>query len=210
MEVSSRFNYYDILEISPHCPQHEITTAYERARSTYSNENPAIYTMFSSDEARTLLQLVEEAYSVLGNKTMRALYDEKIGQKDPKSDLSFEALQNESKVVFKENPKRVVSVKNEYKANDAMEAEIRQCTDWNGEMLKKVREYKGYSLDKLSETTKVGSYYISAIEKIDPANLPAHVYVRGYVSQIAKVLGLDDRKVCDSYMKKYKELLEKK
>ena len=77
-------------------------------------------------------------------------------------------------------------------------------------MLKKVREYKNYSVEKLSETTKVSGYYIQAVESTDPKNLPAPVYVRGYVSQIAKVLGLDEKSVCDSYMKRFKETLEKK
>jgi len=209
MEVQSRYNYYDILEVPQHCPQHDITMAYERARLTYSGDNPAIYTMFSSEEARHLLQLVEEAFSVLGNKTLRALYDEKIGQKRVGSDLSFAALQSESKVVFKETAKRVHSPKQDYKVNPDFETEIRSCSEWTGEMLKKVREYKNFTLEKLSDTTKVGSYYINAIEGEDPKNLPAAVYVRGYVSQLSKVLGLDEKRVCDSYMKRFKERLPK-
>jgi DnaJ-class molecular chaperone len=210
METETRYNYYDILEIPPHCAQHEITTAYERARNTYSGDNAAIYTMFTSDEARDLLHLIEEAYSVLGNKTLRALYDEKIGQKRPSADLTFEALQVESKVLLNESPKRVSNIRQSYSANPEFEAEIKACRDWSGEMLKKVREYKNFTVEKLSETTKVSGYYINAVEAIDPKNLPAPVYVRGYVSQISKTLGLDEKIVCDSYMKKFKEALDKK
>ena len=89
--VSPRYNYYDVLEISPFCAQHEITAAYEKAKSTYSGDNQAIYTMFSEEEARDLLRLVEEAYAVLGNKTLRALYDEKLGHSPAKKvDVSYE------------------------------------------------------------------------------------------------------------------------
>ena len=59
-------NYYEILELSTNAAQHEITTAYDRARKTYSGDNPAIYTIFSEKEARDLLKLIDEAYAVLG------------------------------------------------------------------------------------------------------------------------------------------------
>ncbi|MNY57667.1 hypothetical protein D3C86_1939040 [compost metagenome] len=61
----------------------------------------------------------------------------------------------------------------------------------------------------MHDITKINPYYVKGIEKMDPANLPAVVYVRGYVVQIAKALGLDDKKVADSYMKTFKERLGK-
>jgi len=210
MDLNDRYNYYDILEINAHCPQHEITTAYERAKYTYSGENPAIYTMFNEVEARDLLKLVEEAYSVLGNKTLRALYDEKIGQKRPLTDLSFEALQTESKTVFNSTPKKPASAKSEFVIDKKIETEFKETLQWDGSMLKKAREYRKLTPDSLSEITKISSFYLRALEDMDPKNLPASVYVRGYISQVAKVLGLDEKKVCDSYMKIFKSTLENK
>lgn len=202
---ASRYNYYDILEISTHCPQHEVTTAFERARQTYSGDNPAIYTIFSDEEARELLRLVEEAYSVLGNKTLRNLYDEKMAQSAiRKEDLSFESLSAQSKIVPLEPLKRPSKEKPSFQVNHLIENEIKNATDWDGALLKKVREYKAFTLEKLSEITKINSYYISAIERMDGENLPAAVFIRGYVGQIAKVLGLDEKKVSDSYMKTFK------
>jgi DnaJ-class molecular chaperone len=210
-ESTSNYSYYDILEVSPHCPQHEITGAYEKAKHTYATDNPAIYTMFNEEEARELLKMVEEAYSVLGNKTLRAIYDEKIGQKRPHSDLTFSALQAESKAVFNEMPKKITPLaKLEFKPDDIIESEIKSKSDWYGEDLKKIREYKRFSLEKMSEVTKISSYYINAIENMDSTGLPAAVFVRGYVSQISKVLALDDKRVCDSYMRNFKSSIEKK
>lgn len=209
MEMNSQFNYYDILEVNPHCPQHEITSAYERAKNTYSGENPAIYTMFSEVEARDLLRMIEEAYSVLGNKTLRALYDEKIGQKKSLKEISFESLQTESRLQFHETFNTSKTNKETFIKDEAREKEIQAITSWSGLELKKIRDYKKYSLDKLSEITKVSSFYINAIEEMDPPHLPAPVFVRGYVVQIAKTLGLDEKKVADSYMKNFKEKIEK-
>lgn len=206
---TTRFNYYDILEVSPHCAQHEVTSAYEKAKSTYSGENPAIYTIFSEGEARDLLKLVEEAYSVLGNKTLRALYDEKLGQAGVHSlDLSYEALKTQSKTQMPELPKNPFA-KNEYKVDPQFEDEIKNQTDFTGPFLKKIREYKNIPLERLSEITKISAYYINSLESMEPKNLPAPVFVRGYINQISKVLGLDEKKVTDTYMKHFKEALEK-
>ena len=205
----NRYNYYDILEVSPHCPQHEVTTAYEKAKSTYSGENPAMYTIFSEREARELMKLVEEAYAVLGNKTLRALYDEKLGQAGlRRSDLSLETLQAQSKVTMPDLHRKVAN-KADYVADPVFEKKIKEQTEWGGEFLRQVREYKKISLESMSETTKISAFYINSIEKMDTRNLPATVFVRGYVVQISKVLNLDERTVCNSYMKHFKEALEK-
>lgn len=203
------YNYYDVLEVSPHCQQHEITAAYERAKSTYSGDNPAIYTIFSQQEARELLKLVDEAYSILGNKTLRAIYDEKVSSNNVKpEDLTLESLKNQSKIVIPDLQKKVPT-KIEFNFDSKMEEEILSCTDWDGSMIKKVREYKKMPLERVSEVTKISAYYINAVENMDPTNLPAAVFVRGYVSQICKVLALDDKKVPESYMKIYKNRVAK-
>ena len=63
-------NYYEILEVAIDAPPHEIHRAYQRAKTTYSSENPALYSMSSPEEARELLRLIEEAYTVLGNPSL--------------------------------------------------------------------------------------------------------------------------------------------
>jgi len=104
--------------------------------------------------------------------------------------LIFSEPKNESKkIVYEKNPQ--------------LEEEILAQNEWTGEFLKKVREYKNYSIEKLSEITKVNGFYIKAIELDNSKNLPAPVFVRGYVIQIAKELGLDAKKVADSYMKNF-------
>lgn len=212
MEVT-RYNYYDILEVSPHSPQHEITKAYEKAKMTYSGENPAIYTIFSEEESREFLKLIEEAFSVLGNKTLRSLYDEKVAASQhgqPKAeDVSYEALRTQSQIIIPDF-KKPTPARPDYKIDESIESDIKSRTEWAGTDLKKVREYKQFSLERLSEITKISGYYINALEKLEPQNLPAPVFVRGYVSQVAKTLGLNEKIVCDSYMKKFKEALGSK
>jgi len=199
-----KYNYYEILELNTNSAQHEITMAYERARSTYSGENPAIYTIFSEKEARELLELIEEAYSILGNKTLRNIYDQRLlGQKSQSQDLTYESILQASRQLFPEI--KGESKKSTYTPDNDFEKSIQNRADWTGEFLKKVREYKNITVEKMSAITKINTYYIIAIEDMNPSSLPATVFVRGYVIQIAKELGLNDKMVADSYMTLFKE-----
>lgn len=204
-ETSSvKYNYYEILELNTNSAQHEITLAYERARSTYSGENPAIYTIFSEKEARELLELIEEAYSILGNKTLRNIYDQRLlGQKSQAQDLTYESILQASRQIFPEA--KGDSKKAVYTPDSDFEKAIQAREEWGGDFLKKIREYKNISIEKMSAITKINTYYIIAIEDMNHSSLPAPVFVRGYVVQIAKELGLNDKVVADSYMKLFKD-----
>jgi curved DNA-binding protein CbpA len=204
MNIGSRYNYYDILELKPDSAQHEVSKAHDRAKNTYSGDNPAIYTIFSEQEARDLLVLIEEAYSVLGNKNLREIYDQRLlSGRFQNTELSYEAILNASKQLYPE-PKQEEK-KEPFKKDESFEKEISACGKWDGEFLRKVREYKNITPSKMSQITKINSYYVTSIEKMDPEKLPAPVFIRGYVVQIAKVLGLDGKKVADSYMQVLKE-----
>jgi curved DNA-binding protein CbpA len=209
MEIPTQFNYYEVLEVSPSAPQHEIHKAYERAKVTYSGDNPALYSVFSAHEARQLLIMIEEAYSVLGNSTLRGIYDIRIGQKETRlEDLTFSSLLKAQQAPLESQRSLVSKIK--FQVDPSMEKWIREETNFDGDFLRKVREYKNITLESMSEITKVNPNYIQAIESSDTGQLPAPVFVRGYVSQIAKTLNLDEKRVSDSYMKNLKKPLEKR
>lgn len=199
-----KHNYYEVLELPTSAAQHEVTTAYDRAKRTYSGENPAIYTVFTDVEARELLGLIEEAYSILGNKTLRSIYDQRLlSNSFNLEDLSYGSILGASKQYYPE-PKQQQQ-KPPYQKDVSLEKEILDRKEWDGNFLKRVREYKGQSVERLSEKTKINPFYIQAIEKMDAKSLPAAVFVRGYIVQIAKELNLSDRKVADSYMTLFKK-----
>lgn len=210
MEMNTKFNHYDILELSPQCSQNDITDAYNKAKATYSGQNPALYTIFSEQEAREYLRLVEEAYAVLGNRSLRALYDEKLvkGVVDT-SKVAYDNLLQESRTNKSHQLPKIQRFKLEYEANPTFEEEIKIQSNWSGDFLKKVREYKKVSLEQLAEITKITPFYLNALEKMERENLPAPVFVRGYLVQVCRTLNLDDKKVADSYMRVFKGAGEK-
>ena len=140
----------------------------------------------------------------MGNKNLRNIYDQRLlGQKTQTQDLSYESILQASRQLFPEAKQE--SKKAAYKIDDDFEKNFKKLeTEWTGDLLKKVREYKNISVEKMSLVTKINSYYIHAIEELNPTNLPASVFVRGYVLQIAKELGLNEKAVADSYMRLYK------
>ena len=215
MSTEFKNNYYEVLEVNTNATQHDIAVAYEKAKRTYSSANPALYNIFSEQEANALRALIDEAFAVLGNQTYRNIYEKRVQAKTyTDHELSFEAIKKASENLYASrislNETEANSIEQEkYDVNSDFENEIQKQSEWNGSFLQKVREYKKISLDALHEKTKVNPWYLKALENMDPANLPAPVFVRGYVTQMAKTLGLDDKTVADSYMKLYKQRLEK-
>ncbi len=223
MSTENRHNYYEILEVSPTATQHDILIAYEKAKRTYSPQNIALYSVFSKEEADSLRNMIEEAYQVLGNQSYRNIYEKRMQAKTfSPEELSLSAIKTASNTtvsqkiekLFDNNTPAVTSVQPEpvveFKKDDAFENEIAGCKEWDGSFLQKVREYRKISIDSLHEKTKVNPWYLKALENMDSNNLPAPVFVRGYITQMAKTLGLNDKEVAESYMKLYKQKLEQK
>jgi len=70
-----------------------------------------------------------------------------------------------------------------------------------GEILKKVREAKGISLESIAAEIKIPIYYLRAIETGDWEKLPASAYVKGYLRLYANYLGLSPERIIAQYEK---------
>jgi hypothetical protein len=72
--------------------------------------------------------------------------------------------------------------------------------EFNGELLRKVRTAAGLSLQQVSERTRISVRHIENIEADRYSSLPAPVYLRGILMNIARELGLDGLKVSKTYL----------
>lgn len=72
-----------------------------------------------------------------------------------------------------------------------------------GEILKKVREEKGLSLNEVGLSLKISSKVLKAIEEGDEKNLPAKTFLRGFVKSYASFLRLDADKVLETFYEEY-------
>ncbi|ACL65402.1 heat shock protein DnaJ domain protein [Anaeromyxobacter dehalogenans 2CP-1] len=77
-----------------------------------------------------------------------------------------------------------------------------EATAWTGEVLRRLREARGITLQQLSERIKVTRHHIENIEGDRFALLPAPVYLRGILLSMARELRLDGQKVARSYLER--------
>ncbi len=72
--------------------------------------------------------------------------------------------------------------------------------DFNGELLRQVRESRGLALQQVSERTRVPLKHLENIEADRYRALPATVYLRGILVNLARELKLDPVRVVRSYI----------
>jgi flagellar biosynthesis protein FlhG len=82
-------------------------------------------------------------------------------------------------------------------------------TEITGALLKKARESRGLELGEISQRTKISERYLRALEDEQFSDMPAAVYVRGYVTEYARALRLDPQRVAESYLARYRAKLPK-
>lgn len=214
-EGSTGSNYYEVLDVATNAAPIEIERAYQRTKALYSSDNAESRATFSPDELRELQKMVEEAYLTLSDPMRRKDYDETRSRQSASGSLGEVVTQNDDYVVRRKKdavplaPGMAKTSFSTYKVDSNIEAEISNSENFGGPFLKKIRTYKQVSLDQMCDATKISRHYLVAVEEEDVKNLPAPVFVRGYVVHIARLLGLDENKAASSYMKNLKARLEK-
>ena len=70
-----------------------------------------------------------------------------------------------------------------------------------GAHLKRERELRDIELDEVARVTRVQRAYLEAIERGSFADLPADVYVRGYIRAYARFLAIDAEACIERYVR---------
>src|SRR5262249_22689283 len=129
-------------------------------------DSVALYTMFTDQEARDLLKLIEEAYGIIGNVSKREEYDRSLKGITTPSGSIVPTLGVVKKVEIPSIPKGFLSTKyGVYEEVQDLEEEIKGRTIFDGEFFRKVRQYKKLTIDNLSAETRISRTYIAAIEE---------------------------------------------
>ncbi|HXH76111.1 MAG TPA: helix-turn-helix domain-containing protein [Bacteriovoracaceae bacterium] len=220
-----RKNYYEVLEIDQKATPGQIEQAYIRSRNAYTGDSVALYSLMTRQECDDVLSQIEEAYSVLGFPEKRKEYDRIRGfnlNGVAHINNSAENLRAKAKEVQYEDfgsnlieskVSKITAQKKfslEFSEDSEMDRRIRECAEYTGAFLKEIREYKNVTIERMAEMTRISKTLLTAIENQDLAKLPADVYVRGYVYQIAKVLKLNPENVAASFILHFKKLKNQK
>ena len=81
-----------------------------------------------------------------------------------------------------------------------LEGDSEEGEEFDGPRLRRARLRRGIEIDQIADVTKVSATFLLGIEEEAFDDLPAPVYVRGFLIAYARAIGLDARKVAASYM----------
>lgn len=203
-------NYYELIEAPLDGTPQQIERAYRIARSAYQPSSAATYSLYSSEDCAAILRRIEEAYSVLSDARLRREYDARLGRSVPPTLPSVASERTERA----EPPKPLEPVRERRSAappaprRAELELENGFAPEngvFDGEVLRRIRVSLGIELEEISSITKINDQHLRSIEGNQYDVLPAPVYLRGFLKQIAKCLSLDPSQVADSYCNRMRE-----
>lgn len=174
--------HHDLLEVDRGATDEEVRRAAKRARETYASGSLACVGLFDEVGLERLRARLEEAHDVLLDPARRRPYELSVFPPEP-----AQASEREEEAV--EGPRPPPPV-------------ITPETVFTGPLLRAVRLSKGVRLKDISKKTKIGVSFLEAIEAEQVRNLPAKVYIRGFVTEMAKFLGLDPEHVSRTYVRR--------
>jgi flagellar biosynthesis protein FlhG len=189
----ARTTLYETLGVSRGASDEDVRRAYKRQRELFAYGSLPLVSLL--DEAQTAAELarIQEAYDTILDPVRRRAYnlstfpetEEDSAPRMEKSSITPDQLMLQSDLA----------------------REIHAETEFTGDLLRKVRESQGIELADIANSTKITVPHLAAIEEERYDELPAQVYVRGFVQQIARHLKIDPAQVVKTYMRRMREAL---
>jgi flagellar biosynthesis protein FlhG len=191
--VAATPTLYEMLLTNRGATDEELRRAYKRQREIYQPGSLALASILTGSELAQEQARVEEAHDTLLDPLRRQAYDlslfpEQPEQTVPSNPVTDTALAAERTMLRHE-----------------LAREISTETEFTGALLRKVRESLAIEIEEISARTRIAAAYLRAIEAEDFANLPALVYTRGFVQQLAQYLKLDATQVSKTYLRRFRE-----
>ena len=197
-----RGNHYAVLGVQPDASLERLEKAYRHLMELYSEDSLATYSLLSPEEVRQACAQVRQAYAVLRDPVKRLEYDARHGFisrtgsggiEEPPPEREDRAADGAAAGVVESPPTALPQTR-------PKEEPTVLPDPVTGEALKHFREQRGISLREVSEISKVGLRYLEYIERDRHSALPAAVYIRGFVQEYSRVVGLDPRKTAEAYL----------
>lgn len=184
---------YDILGVPRGAPDDEVRRAYKRQRELFTYESLPLVSLLNEEQLRSELGRIQEAYDTILDPVRRRAYNlstfpETETEEQPRSETTQISQQ-------------------QLMLQAELAREIHAETLFTGELLRKVRMSQGIGIDDIATVTKITAAHLTAIEQEKYDELPAQVYVRGFVQQFARYLKLDPAQVAKTYLRRMRETL---
>lgn len=192
-------SHYELLEVPPTASFEDIRRANRRIREIYGAESIAISGLYDPVSLEAVHRRLDLAYTTLMDAAKRKEYDHELfpdGVPMPVTPLSHADISAPRAVTKVDDPAAL--------AVRPPMPEITARTEFSGPLLRQIREALGIELREIAEKSKIGMAYLQAIEGEKFSKLPAPVYVRGFLAEYARALGLDVERVKQTYLERYR------
>ncbi len=183
---------YGSLGVTRSSNDEEIRRAYKRSREMYAAGGLATASLLGEAQLKSEQARLDESYDTLLDPIRRRAYDlSTFPEPEVKERASL--------------PPPAAIVAEQVMLQNELAREIGADTEFTGSLLRKVRESRGVELVEISQRTKISRTHLAAIEEEEFEALPALVYVRGFVNELAKYLRLDPPQVQRSFLRRMRE-----
>jgi flagellar biosynthesis protein FlhG len=191
-------SHYDLLECPPTSSFEDIRRANRRIRDVYGAESIAVSGLYDPASLEGVHRRLDLAYTTLMDAAKRKEYD---------SELFPDGVPMPVPPPNDTAPITRAPAKQEDPATLAARPpmpELGPRTEFSGPLLRQIREAVGVELREIAERSKIGMAYLHALEAEVFAKLPAPVYIRGFLAEYARALGLDAERVKHTYLERYR------
>ena len=185
---------YAVLGVTRTASDEEIRRAYKRQREIYATGGLATVSLLGGDQLTAAQRKLDEAYETLLDPVRRRAYDLSTFLEPAAEVLSARAT-------------RPAVAAEHLMLQEELQREIGPDTEFTGALLRKVRESLGLELLDISAKTKIGRSHLEALEEERYDELPALVYTRGFLGELAKQLRVDPMQVQKTYLRRMREEL---
>jgi flagellar biosynthesis protein FlhG len=183
---------YALLGVTRSASDEEIRRAYKRQREIYATGGLATVSLLDAGELVVEQRKLDEAYDTLLDLVRRRAYD-------------LSTFPEPEPEVLSARSTRPALAAEQLMLQDELLREIGPDTEFTGPLLRKVRESQGLELAEISAKTKIARTYLQALEDERFEDLPALVYTRGFLAELAKQLRLDPAHVHRTYLRRLRD-----
>jgi Helix-turn-helix domain len=156
---------WEILGVEPGADLEKVHRAYHTRRGLFSKGSLATYSLLGEHERDEFLGRIDEAFMRISNAAADLTTSGPLDGDELEIDTSLAGLRTPTDLVG--DP---------------------------GAFLRHHRLVSGLTLDQVSVETKIRPNLLDSIEKEEWSKLPAPVFVRGFVLQVARLLRMDEPK----------------
>ncbi|HET7293019.1 MAG TPA: helix-turn-helix domain-containing protein [Vicinamibacteria bacterium] len=191
-----RATHYDALSLARDATPEQIEKAYHFFAEMYDDAALATYSLLDAEQQREARGRIRQAYEVLRDPLQRELYDR-----------SLEEATAAASAAERHRAPQPAAARPPAAAQPAAGAHAQArllAEPVTGESLRRAREERRVSLQDIATSTKIGVRFLEYIEADRHGDLPAVVYIRGFVQEYARCIGLDPRTTAESYLKRVK------